>query len=192
MRGNVKGSLISTTSVYVIAIAVAPIITLAFIEEAVEAATLLFYVAVFVVLPMIVSRPLRAMDIDDRAKLPFINVMFFLLILSGVGPNRGIFIDDPLLVAGIGAICALRIFGVGLGLEWLGRRRGWSRDSRISIVLYSTWKNSGMAMALAFALMDSEAAVPAAISVVAEIIWYVMLTSVVFDTGKGNASSGSP
>jgi BASS family bile acid:Na+ symporter len=109
-----------------------------------------------------------------------INIAFFVLTFAVTGANRDAFLGDTLLVTSLLLVALIRTFAVGGAVEVLARRFKVDREARIPMVLFATYKNTGMAAALAVALIGSEAAIPATICIALEIIWFLALTKVVY------------
>ena len=55
------------------------------------------------------------------------------------------------------------------------RRSGVPKQSRISYVLFASYKNLGLTATLAIALFEPIVAVPATICIVFEVIWVIFL-----------------
>lgn len=191
MKGDLEPTLVSTAVLYVSALAFTPLLTFLFLGEAVEVMVLVTYVAVLLLLPMVISRPLRMLDIGPKDRTAMINVAFFVLIVAVAGPNRDIFFNDWRLLSILLAAAVIRIFGVGLLWDRYLRRRKVERGRRVPEVLFSSHKNTGMAATLAIALIGPEAAVPATVCAVVDIAWLIFLSHLVFkddrsmNEGKG-------
>ncbi|MCX6651307.1 MAG: hypothetical protein NT131_06605 [Methanomassiliicoccales archaeon] len=180
MKGDLEPTLVSTTALYVIALAFTPLLTLVFLGQAIDAVLLLTYVGLLILLPMFVSRPLRSLNINPENKTAMINIAFFVLIVAVAGPNRQIFFGDWALLSGLLAVAVLRIFGLGLLWNWYLQRKHVPRAQRVPEVLFSTHKNTGMAATLAIALIGPAAAVPATVCAVVDISWLIFLSHLVF------------
>ena len=180
MKGDLKPTVVSSAAMYIIALAFTPLLTLAFLGRAIEVDLLLTYVGLLILLPLLVSRPLRRMNIRPENKTAAINVALFVLIVAIAGPNRQIFFNDWALLSGLLAASVLKIFGIGLLWNWYLRRKHVPRAQRVPETLFSTHKNTGMAAALALALIGPVAAVPATVCAVVDICWLIFLTHIVF------------
>jgi len=180
LKGDLQFSLASSTMLYILALALTPLITVVFIGTAVSPITLLWYVAILIFLPMILSRGLKRMPLSGNTRSILINIAFFVLTFAVTGANRDAFLGDTLLVTSLLLVALIRTFAVGGAVEVLARRFKVDREARIPMVLFATYKNTGMAAALAVALIGSEAAIPATICIALEIIWFLALTKVVY------------
>lgn len=174
MKGDLKLSVLSTAVIYVLALIVTPLITFAFMGDAVDPSEIFPYVLLSVAVPMVMTVPLRRVKINQTAKRVFINAMMFLLILTAVGNNRDFATEDPTMVLAITVCCILRMFAVSFILLHIFKKRKTDREESAIYVTMSVWKNSGLAVVLCMVLLaDSpEAAMPCVISLVIECIWF--------------------
>jgi len=189
LKGDLQFSLVSSTMLYILSLALTPLITVAFIGTAVSPVTLLWYVAMLIFLPMVLSRGLKRMPLSRNSRTILINVSFFVLTFAVTGANRDAFLGDTLLVTSLVIVAFVRTFAVGGAVEVLARRFKVDREARIPMVLFATYKNTGMAAALAVALIGSEAAIPATICMALEIVWFLALTKVFFPELRSSSVS---
>jgi len=180
MKGELEPTLVSTAALYIIALALTPLLSLVLLGEAVDITVLLTYVALMILLPIIVSRPIRRLNVRPQYGTIVINLALFVLIVAVAGPNRNIFFHELDLLAAMLAVAVIRIFGIGILWDRYLRFRGVPRERRVPEVMFSTHKNNGMAATLAIALVGPEAAVPATICVVVDIAWLIFLSHMVF------------
>jgi bile acid:Na+ symporter, BASS family len=184
LKGDLESTLVSSASLYLIALAVTPFITLMFIGTAVDVMTLLGYVGYLILLPMAVSRFLRQVDIRPTQKSGAINVAFFVLIVAVAGPNRQVFFGDQIVLLGLVLVAFVRIFGMGMLWNWYLERKRIPRARRVPEVLFVSYKNTGMAATLAIALIGPAAAVPATVCTLVDIVWLIFLSKSVFSPSK--------
>jgi predicted Na+-dependent transporter len=71
--------------------------------------------------------------------------------------------------------CILRTFGSGLGTEFILRKAKVPKSSRITYVLFASYKNLGLTATLAIALFVPEVAIPATICIVFEVVWVLFI-----------------
>jgi len=180
MKGDLEPTLVSTAALYLIALVFTPMITLIFLGESIEVTVLLTYIGLMILLPMLISRPLRRLNIHQGDKAALVNTCLFVLIVAVAGPNRDIFFNEWGLLAGLLLVAVLRIFGIGLLWDRYLRFRKVPREQRVPEVLFATHKNNGMAATMAIALVGAEATVPATVCVVVDIVWLIFLSHVVF------------
>lgn len=187
MKGDLEPTVVSTAVLYLSALAFTPLLTFLFLGEAVDVMLLVTYVAILLLLPLAISRPLRLLDIDPRDRSAMINVALFVLFVAITGPNRDIFFNDWKLLSMLLAAAFVRIFVVGLLWDRYLRHRKVERGRRVPEVLFSSHKNTGMAATLAIALIGPAAAVPAIICAVMDIAWLIFLSHWVFRDRPGES-----
>ena len=180
LKGDLESTLVSSASLYIIALAVTPIITLLFLGAPVDVMTLLGYVGYLILLPLVISRLLRQVDIRPEQKSTMINVAFFVLIVAIAGPNRQVFFGDPIILTGLVAVAVIRLFGVGMLWNWYLEQRNIPRTRRVPEVLFASYKNTGMAATLAITLIGPAAAVPATVCTLVDIVWLIYLSKSLF------------
>lgn len=180
LHGNLESTMVASTALYVIALLVTPLITLLFIGQAVSEVTLLWYVGLLILLPMIASRPLRYIKLSGLTKSIVINITFAVLVISVAGANRQVFFGEPMLLIALIAVALARTFGVGIVLEAIIRKRGVPREQRIPDVLFATHKNTGMAAALSVVLISNQAAIPATVCMTVDIAWLIFISHSLF------------
>lgn len=176
LRGELESTLVASAALYFISLLLTPLITLLFIGESVGPATMLWSVAALILIPMAISRPLRALKMSEETRHIAINIAFAVLVIAVVGSNRGVFLGEPALLAALLAVAVVRTFGVGLAYDALSRKRGTPRERRVPEVLFATHKNTGMAAAMAMALLGPGAALPAAVLMSVDIVWLIFIT----------------
>jgi BASS family bile acid:Na+ symporter len=184
LGGDLESTLVSSAGLYFIALLFTPFLTLVFIGQAVSVMTLLWYVGFLIIVPIIVSRLLRGLDIDPADRHIAINIAFFVLVVSVAGSNRGVFFGEPVLLMALIAVAVVRTFGIGIALDVYNRRRKLSWGRRVPEVLFATHKNTGMAAALAIALIGDTAAVPATICMTVDIAWLIYVSRFMFPPSK--------
>jgi len=176
LRGELEATLVSSAALYFAALLITPLITLLFLGQAVSPVTMLWYVAGLILLPMLVSRLLRLLNMKEETRHIAINIAFAALIIAVVGTNRGVFLGEPLMLLSLLIVALVRTFGVGIAYNAVARRRGVPRERRVPELLFATYKNTGMAAAMSMALLAPAAALPAAVLMSAEIAWLIYVT----------------
>ncbi|MCQ2078571.1 MAG: Na+-dependent transporter [archaeon] len=176
MRGDMAMTMISMVIIYGLALVITPVMTMTLIGDAVSPLEILKYIVLFIAIPVIANIPLGRIRIEKRYKVTFINVMMFLLLLFSLGRNRDFILQDGAIVLVIIGACILRTFGVGTLMLYLFRRFNVDRDRVVVYVGYAVWKNSGLATSMCMLLLVDipEAALPCAISLVIEAVWFAV------------------
>lgn len=176
MKGDLKLALVSVTVVYVASLVITPLFTKALIGDAVAPFEILKYVLLFILVPLILSVPLKKVTIPINIRNIIINVCFFILVAIAFGSNRDFFFDEPVEVLWLAVASMIRLIAVFVLMEWILMKLKVPRDIRIVFVLIAVWKNSALAMTLTMLLIpDAEAALPAAIIVPLEMVWFMVM-----------------
>jgi BASS family bile acid:Na+ symporter len=122
-----------------------------------------------ILLPALASRVVQRIPLDPV--LP-INLGFFWVTYTVIGLNQGAFWGD---IGGVSWIALARTLGIGLSVYIAARLIGSDRSHAISYTLLGSYKNLGLAAAVSMMLFGPEAGIPAAISVVAETGFFILL-----------------
>jgi len=176
LRGELESTLVSSAALYFVALLLTPLITLLFLGQSVSPVTMLRSVAILILLPMAVSRLLRLVKMTEETRHIAINIAFAVLVIAVVGPNRSVFFSEPVLLASLLVVGVIRTFGVGISYDAIARRMGVPREWRVPEALFATHKNTGMAAAMAMALLGPQAALPAAVLMSVDIVWLIFVT----------------
>jgi BASS family bile acid:Na+ symporter len=180
LKGDLQFSLVASTVIYVLSLVITPLMTLLFLGRPVDQLTLLWYVIILIFLPLAASRALVKVPMSGQMRTILINIAFFVMFFAITGSNRNAFFGDPILIFALLLVATVRTFFVGGAVEFIARRLRVEKKKRIPIVLFSTYKNTGMAAALASVLIGSVAAIPATVCLAMEVIWFVALTKAIY------------
>lgn len=178
LRGNTVMCVLALTSIYLIALVFTPLLVKAIIGESVSVLNIFTYVILFVAVPMVASVPMKKVKISRSTRVIAINFLIFVMVFLSLGQNRGSLFSQPDVVVLVAIACVIRIFGASLVMLYLMKRKGVARDNVIVYLSMAVWKNSGLAATLAFVLFGSvaEAAIPCAISLLVEVLWFAVMS----------------
>jgi BASS family bile acid:Na+ symporter len=103
----------------------------------------------------------------------FVNLGFFIVIYIVIGMNRSTFLSrfDTLVL--VSSIAFLRTFVSGHLVDLFSRLAGIDRERRMSFVLFGSFKNLGVAASIAIILFNERAAIPSAVTIPFELIFFV-------------------
>jgi bile acid:Na+ symporter, BASS family len=73
-------------------------------------------------------------------------------------------------------IALISTFGLGWAISGIARLMGLSRERTVSLVLLGTLKNAALAGGLALSLFDKQTAVPATVSAIFLIVYFIWLS----------------
>ena len=177
MKGDGKLIMISLSVIYFLAIILTPLFSYLLIGNAIDPMEIVKYVLLFVLIPLIVSVPLRKIGVPENANTIIINFTFFMFALIAIGRSRDFFFDDIGLALAVIGGTAIRIAVVHLVFEYSARYAGMSRENRIPYSLLLIWRNSGLALAMVLLLFPGEnmALAPASISMIFEQFYFMFM-----------------
>ncbi len=174
LRGDVKLAVASTALLYVVALGLTPLIALLLLDVAVSPLALFTSVLVLILVPLMLSRgvaasPLRADTVVIARNLSFGAFTYF------VGAaNQAVVLEDPTLALYAFGGSAL-VVALGAAISWILLSRV-ALEKRISLLLFSGYKNAGLAAALAIALLGPTAVLAPTMMILFQILWIAFLT----------------
>ena len=178
LKGEMMVSLMGSASLYLLALIMAPLISLRLLDVGkIEPMELTLVLIQLILIPFLVSRVLlrwRAFrQIIQGNSSIFVNLAFFLIIYAVIGMNRSIFLNHFDFLILLSSIAFLRTFVSGHLVDLLSRLFGADRERRMSYVLFGSFKNLGLAAAIAIVLFNERAAIPSAVAIPFELIFFV-------------------
>ena len=181
MYGDRVLSVVSLAAIYVVALFLTPLITTVFIGDAISPLEILKYIILFVAVPLGATVVLNRFNIPRVPKAVFINLMMFLLVMLSIGRNSEFILSDLGIVAWILVFAFIRCFVVGGFLFWLFRRMRTDRGAAIDYVSLCVWKNTGLATSMCLVLLPTmpQSAVPCAVCLLVESLWYAVSNNAV-------------
>ncbi len=174
-RGNTRSALISTALLYLAALGLYPLITLAFAGQSIDLGALAVQMFLQIALPLAVSRFLAGRTALERHRPLVVNSSFFVLVFALVGLNRNVFLQDPALIGALAAGGFLRTWVLGAAVFVVSGRLTSDRGQRVADSLFGSLKNLALAALIALSLFGPTAALPAIVSLFFEIAWLVPL-----------------
>jgi len=177
LRGEMMVSLMGSASLYFLALVVAPLISLQLLDVAkIEPVKLVTVLIQMILVPFLISRLLLKWKgfrhVRENTNL-LVNLAFFLIIYTVIGMNRSVFLKyfDILIIVSL--IAFLRTFVSGHIVDLFSRVAGTGRERRMSYVLFGSFKNLGLAAAIAIVLFNERAAIPAAVAIPFELLFFI-------------------
>ena len=171
LRGDTRRALISIAVLYLLGLALLPAITLTFAGQAVPAGDLAYQTLLLLGLPLLASRPLRFLRRISEVRPTAVALSFFVLVFTIAGSTRAPLLANPSLVLPLSVLAFLRTFGLGVLVVSVSRRLRTSVEDQIGATTFVSFKNLGLAVVLAFSFFGAEAALPAVVCLVFEILW---------------------
>lgn len=177
-KENLEVSFVGVTATYVVGIAVTPILSFLLIGDAVNPLEILKYLVLFIIIPLILSRPLGRLSIPRTVKVPIINLMMFIMIFLSVNSNRGYLLDEPTFAGLILLVAILRVLTLTVLSRIAIRAFKVNDDRRTVLTVMGVWKNTGLSVSMCMLLLSAtpESVIPCFMSMMVECIWFSIVT----------------
>jgi len=177
LKGEMMVSLFGSVGLYLLALGMAPLISFTLLDVGrIEPFRLIYALALMILVPFLISRILLNWKTFHRVKEHtgiFVNLAFLLIIYVVIGMNRPTFLGHFEILVLLSSIAFLRTFFSGHLVDLLSRLTGTSREKRMSYVLFGSYKNLGLAAAIAVVLFNDRAAIPSAVSIPFEFLFFI-------------------
>lgn len=176
LRGDLRLAVASTAVLYVLSLGLTPFIALLLLGVEVSPWSLFLAVLFLILLPLLASRAVAATR-WPRPRVEILRNLSFAALTFFVGAaNQQIIFQDPYLalfaLAGSAAVVVASFILSWTFLFWV------EVPERITLVLFSGYKNSGLAAAIALALLAPTAVVAPTMMILFQIVWIAILTRV--------------
>ena len=171
LKGDTRRSLVSLAFLYVLGLGLVPAITLAFTNQTAPFEELVLQTVLLIGVPLVASRFLRRWSRTAEFRTSAVSISFFFLVIAIAGSTRGPLLAHPELIASLAVLGLGRTFLLG-GLVFVVTRTlhvPWA--DRVAVTAFSSFKNLGLTVVLAFAVFGPEATLPSIVSLVFEILW---------------------
>jgi len=188
LRGDTRRSLVSLALLYVLGLGLVPAITLVFTSQAAPFGELVVQTVLLVGLPLIASRLLRRWSRVADVRGSAVSVSFFFLVIAIAGSTRAPLLAHPELILSLAFLSFGRTFLLGGVVFVLTRALDVPLSERVAVTAFSSFKNLGLTVVLAFAVFGPVATLPSIVSLVFEILWLAALP-LLFRGELGTAAS---
>lgn len=175
LKGDVRRALISLSLLYVVGLALVPLITLGFTDQPAPISSLVFQTVLLLGVPLAASRLLRRWRRIEDVRPTAVGVSFFILVFAIAGSTRAPLLQHPELVISLSGLSFARTFLIGVVVLAAARLFRLPTEDRVAMVTFATFKNLGLTVVLAFAMFGAVSTLPAIFSLVFEILWLVAL-----------------
>src|SRR5947209_6560501 len=125
--------------------------------------------------PLIASRFLRRFPRVVSFRGSGVSISFFFLVVATAGSTRGPLLAHPELITSLALFSFGRTFLLGGVVFLLTRALRIPWADRVAVTTFSSFKNLGLTVVLAFAVFGSVATLPSIVSLVFEILWLAAL-----------------
>ncbi len=178
MKGNLNIAVVAVASTYVSGIALAPLISFTLLGDAVNPLEILKYIVLFIVVPLILTIPLRRLHLTSRMKVPIIDMMMAIMLFLSVNTNRGYLISYPdvfLIVVGAVVLRLLLLIGAS---KIIMKKLNVDRDSVPVYHVLCVWKNTGLSVSMCMILLAGtpESVIPCFVCMIIESLWFSIYT----------------
>jgi BASS family bile acid:Na+ symporter len=179
LGGHTLFSLIGVTAAYLSALFIMPAIMTLFLGTGYfDPQRLLILLGQIVLLPIVLSRILLAVNVVERIKPwrgTITNWSFFIVLFTIVGLNREAFFGEFNTLIRIIIIAVIISFILGFILDFSTRALRVNRETSISMILMGTTKNYGLASGILLTLLGERAALPISVCTVFGVLHIVWL-----------------
>jgi len=174
LGGNMAFALIGTTGLYLAALGLTPAIMMLLLgADFLNPVELMLILVQLIVIPLVISRILLSKGLAqsiDRWRDTAVNWCIFIVNFTIIGLNRQILFGQPDVLLKVVIIAAAVTFGIGHATNYIAGKLHIDWPTRISWMVMSTRKNSGLASIIAIAFLSERATFPAAIFAIFEIL----------------------
>lgn len=175
LRGNPKIALGGELLNYILALALAPLITLFLLGSSVDVFEIVKVLALIIILPLFLSRILiRHPHSSDSLQKIIVNFCYAFINYSVIGLNQAVIFSDPVALWPIIIVHVLTVFGCGFLVYLTGRKMMISKERYIPYTLFGSIKNGGMSVTLALILISPAASLPAALHSPFSISFFIL------------------
>ena len=180
LKGDRAFAFLGTIGCYLGALAITPLMAVGLLGTAfIHPLKIVWILAALIVLPLLVSRVLRRagwVEYLEPMRGALTNLSFALITYTIVGLNRDLFLHDPVALLSPMVIALISTFGLGWAISGVARLLGLGREITISLVMLGTLKNAALAGGLALSLFNKQTAVPATVSSIFLIVYFIWLS----------------
>src|SRR5690349_2061923 len=164
LKGDTRQALISLALLYVLGLALVPTITLAFTNQAAPFEELVLQTVLLIGVPLLASRPLRRWPPIADYRRSAVPISFFFLVVAIAGSTRGPLLAHPEDIASLAVLGFGRTFLLGGLVFFVTRSLRVPWRDRVAVIAFSSFKNLGLTVVLAFAVFGPVATLPSIVS----------------------------
>jgi bile acid:Na+ symporter, BASS family len=175
LKGDTRRSLISLSLLYLLGLGLVPAVTLIFTNQTAPFGELVLETLLLIGVPLAASRLLRRWSRVADFRGSGVSISFFFLVVAIAGSTRTPLLAHPELIASLAFLSFGRTFLLGGVVFVLARALHVSWSERVAVTAFSSFKNLGLTVVLAFAVFGPVATLPSIVSLVFEILWLAAL-----------------
>lgn len=183
LRANVSLSLATETSAYLLSLIIIPLSSWFLFGEAVNPWQVLKAISLLIILPFMLSRVIHIYEkyykpISKETVNCVVDVTLALGFFIVIGINRNVFISEFYSLGSIILIIVGASFILGSIIHFVLKKMRVEKSVSALYVLYGTYKNTGLSVAIVILLFGVEATVPQAIQSVFSPLYILFLESI--------------
>jgi len=175
LKGDTRRSLVSLALLYLAGLGLVPAITLVFTNQAAPFEELVLQTVLLIGVPLVASRFLRRWSRVADFRGSAVSLSFFFLVVAIAGSTRAPLLAHRELIASLAVLAFGRTFLLGGVVFVLTRALRVPWAERVAVTAFSSFKNLGLTVVLAFAVFGPVATLPSIVSLVFEILWLAAL-----------------
>ncbi len=173
LRGDVRASVASNGLIYLVSLALTPLLALLLLGVDVDPLRLVLTVLILILLPLGLSRLVREAAPSPGGVRLLRNLSFAPLTFFIGAANRQALLESPGLALEA-LLASILVVAVAAGIVWVVFRH-LSAELRITLVLFSGYKNAGLAATIALALLPPTAVLAPTMMILFQIFWIPLL-----------------
>ncbi len=180
LKGDMKVSLGGQVTSYLLALLMAPLITILFLGLGVNVLEIMSLLLILIILPLIISFALKHLPkkLFSGSK-SVVNICLALVIYSIIGLNQSVIISDPVNILPSVLVLATKTFILGSIVYCVASKVCTPKERAISYTLFASFKSIGTAAAFAIVLVGSSASLPAALGGIVELLFLMFFQRLV-------------
>lgn len=180
LGGQSTFALLTTVGSYLAALVLTPLIAVGFLGTTfVKPEKIALIMGEIILLPLIFSRLLvwiKLAPLLEPYKGKITNWGFFLVVYTIVGLNQELFLKQTILLITPAFVALGSTFLLGFLIEKISQLLQIDSKIKPSLILLATHKNTGLAGGLALALYTEKTAVPATLTTVFMLLYFIWLS----------------
>ena len=177
VKGNLNASLIGVTATYAAGVVLTPLISFSILGNAVNPLEILKYILLFILIPVILAKPLSLLHLKRTVKVPIINLMMFIMVFLAVNSNHEFIMNYPELVLVTAVIVVIRVLALHVVTAFILKKIQTPMISYTVFLVMGVWKNTGLSVSMSMLLLAPEAVVPCFLSLIVESLWFSLVTN---------------
>jgi BASS family bile acid:Na+ symporter len=178
MKGDTEVAVVGVSLCYLLALIIGPGLVYLVLGSSLDVWEIFEALMFVIVLPLLISRLLLALDIDGKlglGKKVFMNFNFFMVMYIIIGVNFENFFIEGWVLALVMVICLIRSLGTGVTCLATSKLLKVKRGDAVNYTFFGSFKNLGLTATLALVLFGEKASIPAAMGAPIEMTSYIIL-----------------